>query len=323
MESTAAGILIANACFLAWVVLAVVAVGRASGRHPFVGGLILWAIAAWGVFAACVVADELALGRLLNWPNIVLMLLLALHWALRDRRKRLPMARALLIGGLGLEAAAIAFRTVMVAIGDTRSVLLMQYESVANLIFLGAALLGLVLATVGMLLAALDDVNRRLRFALEVDCLTRLSSRHFFFETARHLATGKPSSLLMIDVDHFKSINDRHGHEAGDAVLRRMGELFRSVLPRDCVAARFGGEEFVVLLEVADADAARQHAEALRQAIAALPFSLPQSGPEIAVTVSIGVAHGVVGIDDLLRDADAALYRAKAEGRNRCMRASG
>lgn len=318
MTSSPFSVAIANASFLAWIVVAVIAVGRSSGKSPSVPLFAAWAVAAWLAFLACLWAGELRLGRLLNWPNIVAMLCIALYWAIRDRRKRMWLARALLLSGLALEALAIAFRTTLVALGDHRALLMMQNDTVANVTFLAAATLGLILATLGMLLTAMDGVNRRLRFALDVDALTRLASRHAFFDTARRLPADARRALLMVDADHFKQVNDRHGHAGGDAVLRQLGAVFRETLPPGSLAARLGGEEFAVLLPPGESEAAMRHAEALRAAVASRP-AIGDHGEALAVTVSIGVAVGSGGIDTLMRDADAALYRAKAEGRNRCV----
>ena len=324
MSTSFASMVMANASFLAWIVTAIVAVGRASGQRPRVRWLVAWAIATWAVFAACVWAGDLRLGRLLNWPNIVLMLALALRWTLTDKRRRMPMARGLLVGGLGLLAGSITFRTALVAIGDARALLLMENQTLANMVFLGAALLGIVLATLGMLLTAMDSVNRKLRFLLEVDGLTRLASRHRFMEATRSLPAGVQRAVLMIDADHFKQINDRHGHAGGDAVLQRLGRVFTHVLPAGSLAARMGGEEFAVLLPPGETAAAARHAEAVRAAVEASAEAGrdasrgAKDAAPIPVTVSVGMAAGDAGIEDLLRRADAALYKAKSEGRNRC-----
>jgi hypothetical protein len=241
-HSTPWGIVLANATFVGWVVIGTIAVGRASGRVPPVTPLVLWALASWLVFAACVFSGELRLGRLLSWPNIILMLLIALHWALSDRRKRMPLARGLLLGGLAMTAGAILFRTVMLALGDERALLIMESESTISTVFLSTIILGLVLATLGMLLTSMDGVNRKLRFALDVDALTRLATRHAFFETANRLPPGATRALMMVDADHFKSINDRFGHATGDAVLRHLGGVLREALPAGCLVARIGGE---------------------------------------------------------------------------------
>ncbi|GIX38581.1 MAG: hypothetical protein KatS3mg128_1072 [Silanimonas sp.] len=317
LPTTGLTIALANACFLTWVVLVLVSVGWGSGRQPRIRLFAAWAAAAWLAFlAAAHLAGDLRLGRLLNWPNIVLMFCIAFYWAASDRRKRMPLARGLLLAGLGLEALAVAFRTSLVAFGDLRAVLLMDTPSTANVAFLAAATLGLILGTLGMLLSTMDAVNRRLRFALEVDALTRLASRHAFFEQARAIPEGTVLALLMVDIDHFKAINDRFGHAGGDAALAHAGQIFRTALPAGRLAARLGGEEFAVLLPGAGMEEALALAETLRATAAARPWRADDGEP-VPVQFSIGVASGREGLEALLRRADAALYRAKAEGRNR------
>ena len=129
-------------------------------------------------------------------------------------------------------------------------------------------------------------------------------------------AAGKPTSVVMLDIDHFKRINDTNGHAAGDDVLRQLVlRLVDSLRDFDTVA-RYGGEEFVVVLTGIRVEAATAVAKRLRERIAADAF---QSGDvAITVTISAGVAEGRHGehATDLLMRADAALYRAKKEGRN-------
>jgi two-component system cell cycle response regulator len=124
--------------------------------------------------------------------------------------------------------------------------------------------------------------------------------------------------VLMIDIDHFKTINDSYGHQVGDAVLKEIGQrLLGSTRGHDC-AGRYGGEEFLILLSPCDADSATVCAERLREAIASKPFRV--ANLELAVTVSIGAAlssreRSLTG-EHLVSIADAALYRAKHRGRN-------
>jgi diguanylate cyclase (GGDEF)-like protein len=122
----------------------------------------------------------------------------------------------------------------------------------------------------------------------------------------------------MLDLDHFKAINDRHGHAVGDAVLRAVGTLLLGRLRRSDVACRYGGEEIVILLPGCDLDEASERAEEIRRAVADL--STTATGPLPAVTVSIGVAaapRSAPRLADALRAADAALYGAKHSGRDR------
>jgi len=172
-------------------------------------------------------------------------------------------------------------------------------------------------------LLALRDAYRQLS---EVDALTGVGNRRAFDkELTRCLAlarrTRSPLALLMVDVDHFKAVNDRHGHQTGDDYLRAIGAILaRSVRQGEDVATRFGGEEFALLLQSTDADGAQALAERMRTAVEAL--QLRNEGATGGwVTVSIGVAvadaAGTHSEAELVARADQALYRAKREGRNR------
>jgi diguanylate cyclase (GGDEF)-like protein len=121
----------------------------------------------------------------------------------------------------------------------------------------------------------------------------------------------------MLDIDHFKAINDRFSHTVGDEVLRKLARSLRQQLRDVDLSARFGGEEFVLLLPDTDAPGARQVAEKVRLAVEEGTWGTVH--PELAVTVSVGVAMLAPGDDatDLLARADAMLYRAKQSGRNR------
>jgi diguanylate cyclase (GGDEF)-like protein len=164
---------------------------------------------------------------------------------------------------------------------------------------------------------------RRLRAMALTDELTRLPNRRHLYlladaaaRTARSRGTG--FSVLALDVDHFKRINDRFGHDAGDTVLRRVAEAARRALREGDHLGRTGGEEFVAVLPGAPASAAAQVAERLRTAVEATPFT--DIDPGLVVTVSIGIAAWAATDADFhatSRRADDSLYRAKAAGRNR------
>jgi diguanylate cyclase (GGDEF)-like protein len=130
----------------------------------------------------------------------------------------------------------------------------------------------------------------------------------------------QPLSLLLFDADHFKSVNDMYGHEAGDEVLRMLAGLLQRNIRGGDVPCRFGGEEFVVILPGAPAEAARERAEHLRVSVEAL--RIVTRAARLQVTVSFGVAtydgqQDAPLPDDLMQRADDALYRAKQGGRNR------
>jgi two-component system cell cycle response regulator len=144
-------------------------------------------------------------------------------------------------------------------------------------------------------------------------------------ELARACRDGRSLVCMMLDVDHFKRVNDGWGHAAGDAVLRELAQRVDSEVRASDIAARFGGEEFVILLPRTTRTEGRHVAERIRRAVAAAPFGLPGGG-DLPVTVSIGIAefHPGAGRDDLkslgealIARADAALYDAKAAGRDR------
>jgi len=159
------------------------------------------------------------------------------------------------------------------------------------------------------------------------DSLTLLLNRRAFDEEldgmfARQQRFGERFALLVLDLDHFKQINDQHGHAAGDEVLRATARALTGQLRPFDRLFRIGGEEFAAILPGTDGAAAGQAAERLRQVVAAQPVSAGDS--TIAVTVSIGVASVWTGADadTLLKAADAALYRAKAAGRNQVVDSS-
>jgi two-component system, cell cycle response regulator len=130
---------------------------------------------------------------------------------------------------------------------------------------------------------------------------------------------GISVAVLMFDIDHFKKVNDTHGHPAGDEVLRELAaRAVNSVRSVDLVA-RLGGEEFIVVMPETDLAIATQVAERLRAAVSREPFAVPGNPEKIPVTISIGVtATGVPddGPDTMIKRADVALYTAKARGRN-------
>lgn len=177
----------------------------------------------------------------------------------------------------------------------------------------GAAFIVLVLAK--------DRAVNRYKAAAETDPLTSLFNRRGFFAAATTLmhaskSAKKSVSLLAFDLDHFKSINDRYGHKAGDAVLALFAKVVRATMRGDDVVGRIGGEEFVAILSGSLNEAAIA-AERVRSAFQ--KASGAPDGPQIPATVSIGVACGLpdASIDVLIARADAVLYRAKANGRNR------
>jgi two-component system cell cycle response regulator len=169
-----------------------------------------------------------------------------------------------------------------------------------------------------------DNFQQSMELAI-TDALTGLHNRRYM---ESHLGTlveeaaarGKPLSLLVLDIDYFKSINDNYGHDAGDDVLREFAIRVRKSIRGIDLACRYGGEEFVVVMPETDATVAGVVAERIRRRIAGEPFAIHKGAGSIDVTISIGLAC-LAGADDsaetVLKRADQALYRAKRDGRNR------
>jgi len=164
---------------------------------------------------------------------------------------------------------------------------------------------------------------KNLTHQAHTDFLTNLSNRRYFMELAeselaRTVRYGGSLSLLMLDIDRFKRINDTYGHKVGDRVLQSLAELFRKSLREVDIVGRLGGEEFAVLLPETDEAHALEVAERLRQSIADSELSLVMDRP-LRFTVSIGLTtfkNGDANLDTLLGQADEALYEAKRSGRN-------
>ena len=170
-----------------------------------------------------------------------------------------------------------------------------------------------------------ERTTQALRIRADVDHLTGLLNRRALFEraTARLTSGATLASVLMIDIDNFKSINDTYGHLAGDAVLRDLALRFNRTVPSESLLCRFGGEEFIVLICPSSIDIAHRIAGRLRTSATVRPVTTAAVGiveqQEINVTVSIGGCTRSAGtmLTTLIEDADRALYRAKANGRDR------
>ncbi len=174
----------------------------------------------------------------------------------------------------------------------------------------------------------IEILRRRVDRGLElsiIDPLTGLYNRRYMLERLqlwmrRAAQHDRTVSIVAFDIDHFKRINDLHGHQAGDEVLKAFSERLRTnIRPKD-IACRPGGEEFLLIMPETTSDAAALGAERIRQAIAETPFYSERAKTDIAVTVSAGVAKQIDQEDlmaDLLHRADEALYQAKLKGRNR------
>ncbi|MEY3551787.1 MAG: hypothetical protein RL735_135 [Pseudomonadota bacterium] len=172
-----------------------------------------------------------------------------------------------------------------------------------------------------------DALRENVRASIELAMLDGLTGlfnrRHFDLNLPKLiescLSRRRPLSLLVFDIDHFKAINDTHGHDVGDQVLRLLAQRLRGALRQSDLICRLGGEEFAVIMPDTDLDRAASVGNRVRLAIAEYPFAVGQGRGPIDVTISAGVAGAVEGLSPemLYRRADAGLYRSKQAGRNR------
>jgi diguanylate cyclase (GGDEF)-like protein/putative nucleotidyltransferase with HDIG domain len=253
------------------------------------------------------------------------------------------------VGGLAACAVFVALNHVFLAIALS----LGRGQRLGGTGLFSAANLStdLVLAALGIGVATFWDVNPwlvpfgiaplilihrslhvpQLEEQARIDPKTRLFNvRHFAAVLAEELSRAdrfeRPVSLIMADLDLLREVNNSYGHLAGDAVLVEIAEVFRAELREYDVAARFGGEEFAILLPETPADEARQIAERLREKVAARAVEVETSAEPIRVTISIGVAsfpQDGTSPNELVHQADLAVYRAKLQGRNRVLAAGG
>lgn len=240
-----------------------------------------------------------------------------LPWVGGDHLVRVtPTTLALGAGGGGVRRGTLIFEV------DLRPQL-RQAVTLALQVF-AAGLLPLFLTCAALVLVVRRWVLPELFSLAQTDALSGTLNRRAFLETAgyrldRASSLGQPVVVALIDVDHFKTINDGFGHAVGDAVIQAMAVLLERGVRRTDLVGRLGGDEFALLIE-GSAVQARELLERLRQQVAAAPIPL-LDGRRVPITLSIGMAAsgraGEEGLEDLLAAADASLYRAKDQGRNR------
>jgi len=200
--------------------------------------------------------------------------------------------------------------------------LAMDNYPLAQTIAFGVHSCAYALVAIGFLASVLIEYQQHLSHLATEDPLTRLLNRRGL-EDALHVSLAQASrkglhtSAIMVDIDHFKKVNDSFGHEVGDHVIRQVADYLQRMTRASDVVARTGGEEYLLILPDTSLDAARSLAERIRVAVGERPLLVDNQ--RIPITISLGVASVMaeVNLDELAQEADRAMYLAKRGGRNR------
>lgn len=272
--------------------------------------------------------DDL-LGRFV-WVGLIyaFQMVLVARALLSDPETRAGKAWRLLFGGTVVIVLVLVLRA-LVALSDQGEVLVQSLNTgtlnwvqiVSFIAIMATTLLG----SIGFVLMNKERTDREVLHLAMTDSLTQVPNRRALMDhAARALAKhgGRPMALLMLDVDHFKRINDTHGHPEGDEVLRKIADRLTQRLRRHDILGRYGGEEFCVIAPDTDVEGALALAESLREIVASTPVLTGRG--ELYVSISIGVSccssGGERELTEILAEADAALYVVKQSGRNRVER---
>lgn len=286
--------------------------GHARPRWALV---LLWAVAFPALVWASAVAPSYDL-RLFILSGVLACYLLGMLWAIRQQSRRsfAVTYTSVVLGAMSLVMLLRMLTSAYMPAGQD----LMGASFFQSLYVIGMSV-GLLMLSIGFVLLATDQLRLELENIITHDMLTGALARRALFsqghaEIARSQRSGQPTTVLMLDLDRFKAVNDTHGHLAGDAVLRDFSQRCMALLRPSDLFCRYGGEEFVVLLPDTAAAEALHIAERLRQSRTA-DSDLP------TCTVSIGLAAlapgEVASLQTLINRADTALYAAKRNGRNR------
>jgi len=290
------------------------------GTRQFMGQPATWRTWNWVMAGTTVVFAWLTYG----WPNyavrvgfftVVMGALYAaqLRFMLRHGGRNFPVRLVEVM--LGLHMLVLGVRLVSILAGHAGNDLM--EPSLFQTLYIGAYALTVLMLSIGAVLMATDRLRTELEHLATYDSLTQTLNRRALLqrcedELERAQRYGNGPSIMMVDLDNFKAVNDTRGHQHGDAVLVHFAERTRQVLRRADRLGRYGGEEFLVLLPGADAQAALGVAQRIHATLA--------TGHPLDCEVSIGLTSWTgpqETLDAMLSRADAALYRAKEEGRNR------
>lgn len=247
-----------------------------------------------------------------------LFLVIMMQWALLWKNRKTGVAAKLMLVTLTVFNAVMLIRFVTATLQDISGSI---YDfSAVQAMYVGMFSFAVVLLSISSILFMSERNRDELQRLLNEDVLTGAKTRRFIlemleYEIARASRAPVKLSIMMVDIDHFKDINDRHGHVVGDDVLRRFVQSVKMCLRRPSEIGRYGGEEFLVVLPDTDAEQALKVAERIRNAVSADSLDIP------AYTISIGIDElsksGTHSVDPFIAKADDALYEAKRMGRDR------
>jgi diguanylate cyclase (GGDEF)-like protein len=270
--------------------------------------------------------DASEIARVWLFTAIACLPLLSTAWRMlvwgRSRFKaRWPLVIAM-IAPVVLTISIFAFRAVWVVVGTSTADASFDKGSNFDLIASLGFLLMLGAFNFSLASLVLGSLIQRLRELSATDQLTGLDNRRVMMgrleeEHARHQRSGQIYTVVMMDLDHFKQINDTYGHGVGDLVLQGLADILKTCQRRTDTLARTGGEEFMLLMPMTDTDGGLAHARRMCERVAAA--RIPTPAGDVQITLSLGVAEvlpGETSEDTVVSRADAALCRAKAQGRN-------
>lgn len=286
---------------------------RRQPRWKYMAPLIACALG-FALFAPSMLT-RVAIGSAIYLSQTALLL----HALITGVKRTAGRGQFLVISGVALNMGAVVVRGIVLFIAESETVLAVADAGLSQSVIYVSAFIALNLVSVGfvlMLKEHADEINKRMAVTDPLTgCWNRVRIKQSAdLEMARQRRYGEPVALLVIDIDFFKAVNDRHGHVAGDQLLSEFAQAVRACLREADQFGRWGGEEFVVLLPASDAVAAASIAERIRATVAASTF-----GTDLRITASLGYAEyqSAESFEAWIERADAALYRAKEAGRNR------
>jgi diguanylate cyclase (GGDEF)-like protein len=315
------GVFLANVCLMAGGTLGLLAPARfyrAKIRYSLV--VLAWVMGMLGLLLHFAWSYSIAFAMVGVCVAMAVVMLNTVRVVYTHSPRPVPFAAHVFAGSMGLMGVAYLLRAVAVIINPDVPVGPVSLAGGHQSMLIVGALF-VVCSTMSFYAVVHDEQKNEIADRARRDPLTGLFNRRAFFEQADKLeAQDAAFAILMIDIDHFKSINDNHGHLGGDRVLVHAARLIQSAFRTDDIACRYGGEEFCVLLRDCDRAQALQLAEGLVSRWAAEPLDV-SDGQRVSVTTSVGVCVRTPGQTLLktLQLADTALYSAKHQGRNRAV----